>query len=69
MRETERQREREKERQTDTDTDTDRGRSILLAGSLMWDSIPEPGSHPEPKAEAQLLSHPGIPKKFFLIYS
>ena len=21
-----------------------------------------PGSHPEPKADAQLLSHPGVPK-------
>ena len=22
---------------------------------------PEPGSHPEPKADAQSLSHPGVP--------
>ena len=28
------------------------------AGSPMWDSIL--GSHPEPKADAQPLSHPGI---------
>ena len=27
----------------------------------MWDSIPELGSRPEPKADAQMLSHPGIP--------
>ena len=27
----------------------------------MQDSIPGPGSHPEPKADAQLLSHPGLP--------
>ena len=26
-----------------------------------------PGSHPGPKAEAQLLSHPGIPKSHILI--
>ena len=37
----------------------DRGRSRLHAGSPMWDLIP--GSHPEPKADAQPLSHPGVP--------
>ena len=26
-----------------------------------------PGSHPEPKADAQLLSHPGAPESFLLI--
>ena len=26
-----------------------------------------PGSHPEPKAGAKLLSHPGIPKKLQLL--
>ena len=41
--------------------DTGRGRSRRLTGSLMWDLIPGPGSHPEPKAEAQLLSHPDVP--------
>ena len=25
-----------------------------------------PGSHPEPKADAQTLSHPGIPLHYFL---
>ena len=39
----------------------DRGRSRLLAGSLIWDLFPGPGSHPEPKADAQPLSHPGVP--------
>ena len=29
----------------------------------MWDSIPE--LQPEPKADAQLLSHPGTPHKCF----
>ena len=42
--------------------DTGRERSRLLTESLMRDSIPGLGSHPEPKADAQLLSHPGIPK-------
>ena len=42
--------------------DTERGRDIgrwrgrLLEGSPMQDSIPDPGSHPEMKADAQLLS-------------
>ena len=33
-------------------------------GSLMWDSIL--GSCPEPQADAQPLSHPGIPCKMFV---
>ena len=45
----------------------DRGRdrqreNSLSAGSMMRDSIP--GSCPEPKADAQPLSHPGAPQKF-----
>ena len=50
------------------DTHTERGRDIgrgnrsrLHAGSPMWDSIPDPGITPELKADAQPLSHPGIP--------
>ena len=39
--------------------DTGRERSRLHAGSPMRASIP--GSHPEPKADAQLPSHPGVP--------
>ena len=27
-----------------------------------------PGSHPEPKADAQLLSHPGVPKDFKYLF-
>ena len=65
MRDTEKERERGR--------DTGRGRSRLHAGSPVWDSIlgrrepsvglnpGTPGSHPEPKADAQQLSHPGIP--------
>ena len=44
--------------------DKDRGSSRPLAGSLMQNSIPRLGSHPEPKANAQPLSYPGIPKGF-----
>ena len=51
MRNTERERGR----------DMGRGRSRLLAGSLMWDSIPNPEITPELKADAQPLRHPGIP--------
>ena len=40
---------------------TERGRSQLLTGSLIQDSIPGPRSCPEPKADAQPLSHPSIP--------
>ena len=64
MRETDRQRERGR--------DTGRERSRLHAGSLMWDSIPvlwyfgTLGSHPEPKANAQPLSHSGVPGDPFL---
>ena len=48
-------------RDTERGKDIDRGRSRLLTGNPMWDSIPDPGSHPEPKADAQLLNHPGVP--------
>ena len=40
--------------------DTGKGRSGLPEGSPMWDSIPRPGSPLETKADAQLLSHPGV---------
>ena len=41
------------------------------AGSLHWEpdeglNPRTPGSHPEPKADAQPLSHPGPPKFYFL---
>ena len=39
--------------------DIGRGRNRLHAGSLTWDSILEFGSRPEPKADAQPLSHQG----------
>ena len=60
MRDTEGERERERERERD------RGRGRLLAGSPIWDSIPRPKSCPEPKANVQLLSHPGIPSNHLL---
>ena len=47
--------------------DTERGR--LLTGSWMQDSIPDPGSCPEPKADAQQLSHPGCPSFFLSLLS
>ena len=50
-------------RDTERGRDTGRGRSRLHAGSPMRDSIPGPGSRPEPKADAQLLSHPGVPNE------
>ena len=47
-------------------TDVGRGRSRLPAGCPMWDWIPTWGSCPEPKADTQLLSHPG-PKLFLFL--
>ena len=44
-------------RHTERGRDTGRGGSSLPVGSPMWDSIP--GSWPEPKTDAQPLSHPG----------
>ena len=37
-----------------------RGRSRLPTGNPMWDLIPGTGSWPEPKTDAQPLSHPGV---------
>ena len=50
-------------RYTERGRDTGRGRNGLHAGSPMWDLISDSGSHPEPKADTQPLSHPGIPEK------
>ena len=47
-------------RDTERGRDIGRGRSRLHARIPMWDSIPELGSCPEPKAGTQLLSHPGV---------
>lgn len=47
-----------------TERGRDRGRSMFLARSPMWDSIPRPGSCLEPKADTQSLSHPGILKNW-----
>ena len=44
--------------------DTGSGRSRLLAGTLMWDLVPGPQDHTEPKADSQLLSHLGIPRYY-----
>ena len=44
---------------TERGRDTGRGRIRLPVRSLMWDLIPGLWSGPEPKANAQPLSHPG----------
>ena len=51
-------------RDTEKEADTGRGRSRLLTGSLMWNSIPRSGSLPVLKADVQPLNHPGVPKNF-----
>ena len=48
-------------RDTERGRQRHRGRSGLHAESLMGPDPGTPGSHPEPKADAQLLSHPGVP--------
>ena len=56
MRDTERERQRHRQREKQAPCrETDAG---LDSGT--------PGSHPEPKAGAQPLSHPGIPLRTFL---
>ena len=51
------------ERHAETCRDTGRGRSRLPVQSLMGGLNPRtPGSQPDPKADAQPLSHPGAPK-------
>ena len=47
-------------RDTHRGRDIGKGRSRLHAGSPTWDSIS--GSCPEPKADTQTLSHPGVPR-------
>ena len=47
--------------------DISRGKSRLLSGSLMQDSIPRPQNHDlsQRQIDAQLLSHPGVPHSCF----
>ena len=54
------------ERQRERGRDIGRERSRLLTESPMQDSIPGPGSCPEPKADAQPLSHSVVPTATFL---
>ena len=49
---------RDTQREAETQAEGEAG---SLQGSPMWDSSRTPGSHREPKADAQLLSHPGVP--------
>ena len=53
------------ERHTKKSRDTGGGRRSRLHASPLWDSIPE--SRPEPKADTQPLSHPGVPSQQSLI--
>ena len=48
------------------ETETSRGRNRLPARSQIWELIQIPGSRPELKADAQLLSHPRVPPSPFL---
>ena len=46
--------------------DTGSGRSRLLGGARCGTQSQDVGSHPEPKADTQPLSHPGVPGLPFL---
>ena len=49
-------------RHTERGRDIGRGRSRLLTGGPVQNSIPgPPGSHSQPKADTQSRSHPGVP--------
>ena len=45
-------------RDTERSRDIDRCSSRFLTGSLMWDSIPQLGSCPEPKADRHSTAEP-----------
>ena len=51
-------------RNTERGKDTE-GEAGSLKGARCGTPSPDPGSRPEPKADAQLLSHPGVPKILF----
>ena len=63
---TERQREREREAETQAEGEAG---SMHREPDVGFDPG-SPGSRPGPKADAQLLSHPGAPKSpfFFIFY-
>lgn len=53
-------------RHTHTQAETQREKQASCGESNMGLNPGTPGLHPEPKADAQLLSHPGIPTNDFL---
>ena len=52
-------------RDTENGREIGRGRSSLSTGNPMWDSDPRTPRLPELKANAQPISHPGIPTILF----
>ena len=54
-------------RERERGRDIGRRRSRLHAGSPMWDLILDSRTHPELKADAPPLSHPGVPLVRILI--
>ena len=55
------ERQREAETQAEGEAGSMQG---ARCGTRSW----IPGSHPEPKADTQPLSHPGIPKDFIYLF-
>ena len=57
-------RERERDREREAGNYAERG-AVSPPGAQYGTRSQTPGSHPESKAEAQPLSHPGIPDPVF----
>ena len=56
---------RDTEREAETQAEVEAGSPLSREPNAGLDPRP-PGSRPEPKADAQLLSHPGIPPVCFI---
>ena len=64
MRDREREREkREREREKERQRHRQREKQAPCKEPNMGFDPGNPGSHPEPKADTQPLSHPGVPQK------
>ena len=57
---------RDRERQRETQAEGEAG---SMQGPNAGLDPGSPGSHPEPKADAQLLSHPGVPLLLLFLFT
>ena len=54
-----------KDTERKTETQAEGGEAGFMQGAWWGTQSQDPGSQPEPKADPQPLSHPGIPQKDF----